>query len=52
MKKETKISATQGVSGTQEVLQKPNTIQRIIEKNKQSYGVYPKKKKIKRKVWK
>lgn len=36
---EKKTSATQRVSGTQEVLQKPNTIKRIIEKNKQKYGV-------------
>lgn len=36
-----KTSATQGVSGTQEVLQKPNTILRTIEKkkNKQKFGV-------------
>lgn len=36
---EKKTSATQGVSGTQEVLQKPNTILRTIEKNKQKFGV-------------
>ena len=47
-----KTSATQGVSGTQEVLQKPNTIQRTIEKNKQKFGVYPKEKEKKEKRWK